>query len=592
MEKFKALWTKNVTAFFIRRFSSFTYLNITQFLGALNDNIYKLLIVYFFIQLEGIEKSHVVLAETGALFVLPFLLFSASSGTLADRFSKRNIIIWTKVLELVITISGVIAFIFESKIGSYAVLFMLATQSAIFSPSKYGIVPELVEENKIPKANGLLTSFTFLAIIIGTFAASFILDVTEKNFLFAASFCVVLSVIGLATSLCIEYTPPSGFHKRFNVFFLGEIYQTLKMAYHVPSMLATIFGSAFFLFLGAYLQLNMIPYAVNILHLTDIQGGYLFLMTAVGIGAGSLLAGKISGKSVELGLVPLASIGIMFSCYALDFFSGYFFAVVPLVLVQGMLGGIYEVPLDSYVQIASPNQYRGQVVAATNFLSYCGVLCASLLLYVNSELFNYPADKGFTVMGTITLMVTIAVMFQFFDYVSRFVGMILSKLHFETEIHGENEIPNTPAIYICNHTAWNDTLLMLSAQRLRMRFFIEEEQEHSQWMKRLYRMLRVVNIPEPLNQSPEYLQEISSCLKRGISVCIFLNQVDICREFEKICKMPRIRKIIKELGVSLIPVTIEKGTKEKEPRFFKRLMHKIHVPARLFFGQKRIQTNS
>lgn len=584
MKKFSHIWTKDVTAFFVRRFSSFTYLNITQFLGALNDNIYKLLIVYFFIQLEGIEKSPIILAETGALFVLPFLLFSASSGTLADRFSKRNIIVWTKVLELVITVSGVIAFIFESKAGSYMVLFLLATQSAIFGPSKYGIVPELVEENKITKANGLLTSFTFLAIIIGTFSASFLLDITDKNFLFAAVFCAILSVVGLITSLCIEYTPPSGFHKRFNVFFLAEIYQTLKMAYQVPSLLATIFGSAFFLFLGAYVQLNMIPFAVNVLGLTDIQGGYLFLMTAVGIGAGSLLAGKISGKSVELGLVPLAGIGIMFSCYAVDFFSMHLWVVVPLILFQGMLGGIYEVPLDSYVQIASPHQYRGQVVAATNFFSYLGVLCASLLLYVNSELFDYPADKGFTVIGMITLMTTIVLLFQFFDYVSRFVGMILSRLHFETEIEGSEKIPTTPAIYICNHTAWNDTLLMLGAQRRRMRFFIEEEQEHRPWMKKLYKMLRAVNIPEPLNQSQECFEEISSCLKRGISVCIFLHEIDVHREFKKICNSPTMRKITQELQAPLVPVVIEKGAKEKEPLFFKGLMHKLHVPARLSFG--------
>ena len=126
-----------------RRFSSFTYLNITQFLGALNDNIYKLLIVYYFIQIEGIENSHKILATTGFIFVVPFLLFSASSGTLADRFSKRNIIVLTKVFELVIMVFAVVAFAYESKFGSYCILFLLATQSAMFGPSKYGILPEL-----------------------------------------------------------------------------------------------------------------------------------------------------------------------------------------------------------------------------------------------------------------------------------------------------------------------------------------------------------------------------------------------------------------------------------------------------------------
>ena len=145
----------------IRRLSSFTYLNVTQFLGALNDNLYKLLIVYFFIELEGIESSHRILAITGAIFVLPFLLFSASSGTLADRCSKRNIIALTKILEFITLAFGVVAFQYESKIGSYCVLFLMASLSAVFGPSKYGILPELVSSERISKANGLMSSFTF-----------------------------------------------------------------------------------------------------------------------------------------------------------------------------------------------------------------------------------------------------------------------------------------------------------------------------------------------------------------------------------------------------------------------------------------------
>ncbi|MEI8125983.1 MAG: MFS transporter, partial [Parachlamydiaceae bacterium] len=187
--------------------SSFTYLNLTQFLAALNDNIFKLLVVYFFIQVEGTENSHRILATTGAIFVLPFLLFSASSGTMADRFSKRNIIVFTKTLEFVTLALGVLAFQYESKVGSYCVLFLMATLSAIFGPSKYGILPELVSTDKISKANGLMTSFTFLAIILGTFGASFILDITNRHFIFAALFSALMAFIAMSASFFIEYTP-------------------------------------------------------------------------------------------------------------------------------------------------------------------------------------------------------------------------------------------------------------------------------------------------------------------------------------------------------------------------------------------------
>lgn len=571
-----------------KRPSSFTYLNTTQFLGALNDNIYKLLIVYFFIQLEGTENSHIILATTGAIFVLPFLLFSASSGTMADRFSKRNIIVFTKILEFVTLALGVLAFQYESKFGSYFVLFLMATLSAIFGPSKYGILPELVATEKITKANGLMTSFTFLAIILGTFSASFLLDITNRHFIFAALFSTFMAFIAMGASFNIEYTPPSGSSKRFNILFLAEILSTLKNAATRPSLLTAIFGSAFFMFLGAFVQLNMIPFALQSLHLTDVQGGYLFLLTALGIGSGCILAGKISGSTVELGLVPIAGICVAISCYMLDLFSDQLYVVIPMVVILGLCGGIYQIPLDSYIQVASPNTSRGQIVAATNFLSFFGVLCASALLYFVTEVFGLHADKGFTIIGTLTLFVTAAIGFQYFDYLTRFIAMILSKLHFKTHIEGIENIPgDTPAIYVCTHTAWNDTLLILGAQRRRMRFFIQHEQGHQHsWIHRLYRMLRVVFIPdiEPLEKNQECLTVVKNCFKKGISVCIFVEDANLNKEIEKLNRSYSFHEIIDETGYPIIPVVIQKGEKHSQSPFLTRMMNKFRVPAAVSFG--------
>lgn len=578
-----------MASFLVRRLSSFTYLNATQFLGALNDNIYKLLIIYFFIQLNGIESSHRILATTGAIFVLPFLLFSASSGILADRFSKRNIIVLTKALEFLTLAFGVLAFYYESEIGSYCVLFMMATLSAVFAPSKYGILPELVATDKISKANGLMTSFTFLAIILGTFCASFLLEITNRHFIFAALFSTFMALIAVIASFCIEYTPPSGSSKRFNILFLAEIASTLKTAKQQPSLLMAMFGSAFFLFLGAFIQLNMIPFAVQALHLSDIQGGYLFLLTAIGIGSGSIIAGKISGKTVELGLVPIAGVGVTVSCYLMDLFSDHLYAVVPLVIILGLFGGMYQIPLDTYIQVTSPNTSRGQIVATTNFLSFFGVLCASGLLYLISEIFGFNADKGFTVVGSLMLLVTGIIAFQYFDYLTRFIAMIMSKLHFQTTFSGLENIPsNTPAIYVCTHTAWNDTLLMLGAQRRRMRFFIQQEQDHQhRWIKRLYRMLRVVMIPtiEPLENNKLCLTVIKNTLKKGISVCIFIENGDLASEIEKHKDSYSFREVNTETGYPIIPVTIEKGEKHKQSRFFTRMMKKFRVPAAISFTE-------
>ncbi len=565
--------------------SSFAYLNATQFLGAMNDNIFKLLIIFFFIQLEGIERSHVVLATTGILYVLPFLLFSSSAGILADRFSKRNIIIATKLLELGIMILGLVSFAYSSKILSYCTLFLLASHSALFSPSKYGILPELLPSDKISKANGMMTSCTYLAIILGTFLASFLLDVTQRNFIIASGFCILFAFIGVVSSASIKYTSPSGSHKELNAHFVSDIYMTLKRVRHEPSLLAAMLGSAFFLFMASYTQLNMIPFAVTSLHLTDVQGGYLFLLTAIGIGTGSIIAGKISGRMVELALTPLAGIGITICFYLLDVFSHNLLICIPLVITIGIFGGMYLIPLDSYVQITSSKQYIGQTVAATTFMSFIGVLCASCLLYIVTEVFGVQADKGFTIVGSITLVVTALYTILFFDYLTRFVGMILSRLHFKITFNGYENIPDTPAVYICTHTAWNDTLLLLGAQRRRMRFFIEHEQDHSKWLKRLYRLLRVVLIPEiePLEHNPSCLTAIKNTLKNGISVCIFIQDANVEGEFEKLKHARMVREILQDVNCPVLAVHIEKGEKNKKPRLFRRLMNKFRVPAVISF---------
>ncbi len=573
-----------------RRFSSFTYLNTSQFLAALNDNIFKLLVIYFLMQREGFANSHKILATTGAVFVLPFLLFSASSGILADRFSKRNIIVLTKIAECFTLSLGILAFYLESKVGAYCTLFLMATLSAIFAPSKYSILPEIVASDKISKANGMLTSFTSLAIILGTFIASFLLEISDRNFIFAASCTTFLAFIAMVSSFCIEYTPPSGSCKCFNILFVKEIISTLKLISTYPSLLMAVFGSAFFMFLGAFTQLNMIPFAVEALHLSDTQGGYLFLLAAIGIATGSILSGKISGKTAELGLVPIACFGIATSCFMMDFLSDSIQAILPTIAILGLFGGIYQIPLDSYVQISSPSTTRGQIVAATNFLSFFGVLLASFLVYCNTEFLGAHADKGFTIVGSLALMMTMLISYQYFDYLTRFIGMVLSKLKFQTTLEGSKIIPETPAIYVCTHKAWNDTLLILGAQRRRMRFFIEQEQDHSsKWAVKIYRLLRIVFISEiePLDNNIDCQQAILSTLKKGISVCIFVSSDDLTAEIEKLHQSPYFKQIIEKTNCPTIAVSIERGEKLLKPSTLSRLLKKFRVPTDISFLEQR-----
>ena len=551
-----------------KRPSSFTYLNSTQFLGALLDNIFKLLVVFFCIQQDGIENSHKVLSISGAIFVIPFLLFSTTSGNLADRFSKRDIIVLTKIFELVIMGCAVISFTFESKVGSYLTLFLLATQSAFFGPSKYGIIPEIVKSDKITSANGLMTSFTFLAIILGNFLASFLTDITYRNFILCSIICTIISLAGVIASFGIQHTPPSGAHPAFNLRILHTITSSLKLARQEPFLLNAVIGSAFFLFIGSFAQLNMIPFAVNSLGLTYVQGGYLFLLTALGIGTGSMIAGKLSGKSAELALVPLGALGITVSLFLLYSFSTSLYVVLPAVTLLGLFGGIYMIPLDSYIQIMSPNQSRGQIVAATNFLSFFGVLCSSVFIYLLSAVFDLKPHEGFSIMGFITLGLALVFTLQLFDHTTRFLCMILSKLHFNIQFINQKILTETPTIYICQHTAWNDTLLMLGSQRRRIRFFIEKEQEHTKFMLKLYHLLKIILLPQlqPLKPST-----INHYLEKGFSLCILTDSPEPPQHL--------INLIKNTTDAPIVNVCIEKSA----PPNPKPILNKFRIPATVTF---------
>ena len=446
--------------FFRSDYRSFYLLNATQFLGALNDNIFKLLVIYFLINVKGPEAAPKILALAGAIFVIPFLLFSSGSGVLADKISKRTIIVATKVLELVIMTFGATAVYFQWEFGSFVALFLMATQSAVFGPSKYGIIPELVESKMVSKANGSLTSFTYLAIILGTFLASFLTDITNKNFVLEAGFCIFISVVGLLTSLGISRTEPQRSTKKINPFFLYEIYQTLRVSWTVPHLIPAIFGSSFFLFIGAFTQLNIIPFAMQDLYLNEVGGGYLFLATAVGIAIGAVLAGQLSKDRVEPGISCIAGFFIAIFFFTLSLFSSSLICTIISLALLGIFGGAFLIPFDSFIQVNSPDEKRGQIIAAANFFSFVGVLCAAIFLYLISERWKLSASSGFLVMGTLSLIANTIIAGRlssfFFPFFVQKILKRFRKLILATPVPGRSEI------IILQSNSWWDAILLFS----------------------------------------------------------------------------------------------------------------------------------
>ncbi|MBS0656248.1 MAG: MFS transporter [Verrucomicrobia bacterium] len=510
-------------------FSPFGYLNCTQFLGAMNDNIFKLLAVFCFISIEGSASSHSILASVGALYVIPFLLLSATAGTMADRFSKRSIIVGAKIAECLVMLFGAWAFSLGSKPLAFTALFLLACHSAIFAPCKYGIVPEIVPPERISKANGLLTSFTFIAIIIGTFLASFLTDMSDHDFITASVPSICFAAVGLYCALKIPKTAPSGSKKAISARFLTEIVRNLFIIYKQPTLLSAVIGSSFFLFIGSYIQLNMIPFALQNLHLSDVQGGYLFLLTALGIGIGSLLAGKISGKSVELGFVPFGGLGIALCLFALSAFSDYLMVEIGLVILIGIFGGLYLVPLDSFIQIASPKTIRGQVIATSNFLGFFGVLCSAGMLYFLSETLELEPRAGFFAVGLITLTIMVFITMAIRGYLVRFICELTSKLFFKNISLEVGDIPaGTPSFIVADLPPWPWAALIVGRQRHRMRLIeVMPSQTLSAWYVRLLKYIVSVHEVaslEAIRPGGTRANLVTTAFQRGTSVAIFCRQ--------------------------------------------------------------------
>lgn len=540
-------------------FRSFYFLNATQFLGALNDNIFKLLVIYLLINVKGPAAANSILSLAGAIFVIPFLLFSSGAGVLADRISKRTIIVFTKILELVIMAFGLIAVSFEWEIGVYTALFLMATQSAIFGPSKYGIIPELVDSKMVSKANGSMTSFTYLAIILGTFLASFITDITNKNFIFEASFCVLIAVIGLLTSLGITRTAPQNSPKKINPFFLYEIYQTLKTSWKIPHLLPAIYGSSFFLFIGAFTQLNIIPFAMQSLGLSEVGGGYLFLATAVGIAIGAVLAGQLSKDRVEPGISCICGFFIVIFFFCLFFFSWSLTLTILFLGLLGVFGGGYLIPFDAFLQVNSPDEKRGQVIAAANFFSFIGVLFASIALYFISEELGFSAASGFAFMGLLTLLSNIVITGRlaglFFPF---FVHKILKRFR---RLKLACPAPDPSTIIILQSNSWYDAILLFSCFP-RLKILVPDHYfRHFPWFNGLVESIKIVP-PEPDMRST--LKTLFGQAKRfqgqNSTVCLFFHRREDSASI--------IDAYTKIFGRLHLPILYAHGIKERIPRRF------------------------
>ncbi len=516
LSKFEGLKRRVSFFFSTPKKHSLGFLNLAQFFGVINDNVFKFVMAFLLIEALGAHRASEVLAITGAVYVIPFLLFSSSAGILADRFSKQKLLIVLKIAEIFIMALAMVAFHYRNIWGCYTLLFLLSTHSAMFGPSKYGIIPEIVPSSKVSRANGLITSFTYLAIIIGTFLASFLTDITDRHFLIIAGFCLSIAIAGFCSAIGIKYTPAQSPKQKINLLFIREIYRTLINCRTKHHLLSAIFGAAYFLFIGAFTQLNIIPFAIQSLQLTEVRGGYLFLSTALGIALGSFIAGKLSKKRIELGMSCFAGFGIALFFFLLPFCKGHLISVIVCLVGIGILGGLFIVPFDTFIQLYSENEKRGQTIAAANFLSFFGVLLASILLYVLTQCLELSSAVSFGVIGLITLIVAIVLTLRISDLsLSLFARKCLHPL-FRFRFNSTDLAKiSERTILIFEHSSWLNALLLAGAIP---QLHLLLPSSYGRWLRCFYSFHLIPKGKAPLELAKDYLKE-------GVTPCLFIEDL-------------------------------------------------------------------
>jgi acyl-[acyl-carrier-protein]-phospholipid O-acyltransferase/long-chain-fatty-acid--[acyl-carrier-protein] ligase len=382
---------------------SFWFFNLTQFFGALNDNLFKLLLIMFFISIRGESEATEITTVAGGVFVVPFLLFLPFAGNLSDRCSKNKIIVFTKVAEVFLMSGALLCFLLGWQYVIYVLFFFMGAQSAFFGPPKYGIIPEVVERGQISRANGYVQAFSYLAIIIGTVVGPLLVKLTDSRYWLSAISCVLVAAAGLCTSFFIKQVRTAGSSGSAGMWW-SEIFKTLWSVHRKKGLMAAIFGQSFFMFLAAVLYLNFIPYGIDALGLSKEYSVLVFLLCGFGIGAGSYFAGRLSGEVINLRLVPTGTLGIAVFSSLLGLVYCYLWLVVVFVFLLGFSAGFFVVPVNAYLQDRSPVYRRGRIMASSQFMGWIGILMASVVLYGLDKSGVGPAMVFVVIAGVMLIM--------------------------------------------------------------------------------------------------------------------------------------------------------------------------------------------
>lgn len=523
-----------------RRFAPFFW---TQFLGAGNDNLFKFaftVMVTYQLQVSWLTPSLAGLV-IGALFILPFLLFSATSGQLTDKYDKTRVIRFVKWLEIAIMGVAAVGFWIVNVPLLLACVFLMGVHSTIFGPVKFAYLPQHLSERELTGGNGVVEMGTFVAILIGQVAGGLLVAVPEIGRHLVAFGCVGIAVLGRWMAQGIPASPSTDPDLRINWNPVSETWRNLQLARQNIVVFRSLLGISWMWFFGAVFLAQFPSFAKEVLHGDAQVASLLLVLFSIGIGAGSLLCEVLSRRHVEIGLVPLGAIGM--SVFSVDLYfaarglppsaemglrgfvttPAHWRVMADLTLLS-LFAGLYSVPMYALIQMRSQTSHRARIIAANNILN-------SIFIIVSSVAAGALLGAGFTVpqvflaTGLLNAVVASYIFLLVPEYFLRFVALLLTRVVYRFRLRGVENIPGEgAAILVCNHVSFVDPVLLMAASPRPIRFIMDRRIFETPVLGWFFRLAKAIPITtrddDPLVYEAAFAKA-RNVLQGGDLLCIF-----------------------------------------------------------------------
>ncbi len=552
----------------------FLPLFVTQFLGAFNDNLFKntliLLIVYG--GTRSAEDIGAFSALAGGIFILPFFLFSATFGQMADKWEKTIFVRATKILEIGIMILASIGFYLNHIPLLLGALFLMGTHSTLFGPVKYSVLPQHLHRDELVAGNGLIEMGTFIAILLGQMLAGILMS---ENLLLASCVAMILvAIIGYISARQVPVAPATDPQLQINWNIFSETWRLLKYSKQNWTVFQSMLGISWFWFYGATILSQLPVYAKANLGADETVFTLLLAIFSIGIGVGSLLCDRLSQGRIEIGLVPLGSIGL--SVFAIDWalidvkpaaellsISQFLTAnssihVLIAMFLIGVFGGFFTVPLYALIQTRTPRSHQSRVIAANNVLN-------ALLMVISAVFAGTLLKSGLSipmlilVVAVMNAAVAIYIYLQVPEFLMRCVAWILINTIYRLRDRDMDKIPKEGAcVLVCNHVSFVDAIIICAAVPRPVRFVMDHTIFKVPVLSWLFRTVKAIPIA-PSKEDPalkaQAFDKIAEALQAGEVVCIFpegkITFDGNINEFR-----PGIEDIIKRTPVPVIPLAL------------------------------------